>query len=115
VVVAIVGSRDYPWPENVEIAVQYLCETHPGWSLVSGGARGVDSWAALAAMARGVEVTEIIPDWNRFGRSAGMIRNREIIARADVVIAFWDGRSHGTKNSIDLARAMSRQLLVVGP
>jgi YspA, cpYpsA-related SLOG family len=109
--VAIIGSRDYPRPEDVETAVEYLQAHHPGWKLVSGGARGVDTWAATAARARGVETLEILPDWS-LGRSAGMIRNREIVARADVVIAFWDGVSAGTRHSIGLAQQLGKQLLL---
>lgn len=112
--IAIVGSRRYARPEDVAVAVDYLCSHHPGWKLVSGGAAGVDTWAAEAARQRGIEVVEIRPDWTAYGRSAGMIRNREIVARAEVVIAFWDGKSTGTQNSIQHAKALGKQLFVIG-
>lgn len=111
--VAIIGSRDYAWPENVVEAVEYLCVEHPGWKLVSGAARGPDKWAADAARERDVRVLELPADWS-LGRGAGFLRNHEIIGRADVVIAFWDGKSPGTRHSIGLARAQRKQLLVVG-
>lgn len=112
--VAIIGSRDYPWGENIKEAVAYLCEHHPGWKLVSGGARGVDSWAADAARKRGVEVLELLANWDVYGKSAGIIRNKDIVARADLVIAFWDGKSPGTKHAVGLARVMGKQVIVVG-
>ena len=111
--VAVVGSRDYPRPENVVQAVTWFCDHYPGWDLVSGGARGVDQLAAATARARQVRVIEIKPDWSQ-GRGAGMDRNRAIVAQADVVVAFWDGQSPGTANSIGHAQALGKQLLVVG-
>lgn len=110
--VAIIGSRDYGTPVNVERAVAWLCEHNPGWDLISGGARGPDTWAAQAARAKNVRVVELKPDWS-IGRSAGMERNRAIIAQADVVIASWNGESPGTANAIGHAQALKKQLLVV--
>jgi len=43
------------------------------------------------------------PKWQEFGKRAGYIRNQLIINEADKVIAFWDGKSKGTKHSINLA------------
>jgi hypothetical protein len=112
--VAIIGSREYPWPENIHTAVRYFNENCPGWILISGGALGVDSWAQQLAEDYGVPM-EIYPaHWDVFGKSAGMIRNREIVGRANLVIAFWDGMSPGTKNSIDLAKALKKPCWVVG-
>jgi tyrosyl-tRNA synthetase len=47
------------------------------------------------------------PDWEKYGKAAGVIRNEDIINYSDRVIAFWDGKSKGTKNSIDHARKLS--------
>lgn len=97
--VAIVGSRDYPDMQQVRDFVNKLPQ---GFTIVSGGARGVDRVAAEAARQRGMNVIEFIPDWSQ-GKGAGMARNAEIVAHADAVIAFWDGKSRGTKNTIDRA------------
>ena len=111
--VAIVGSRAYLWPENIKIAIDYLQEHHQGWSLISGGSGIVDLSAAEYARLLGVKVTEVQPDWT-LGKTAGKIRNDVVIGRADVVIAFWDGTSPGTKNDIALARELKKQLFVIG-
>lgn len=42
-------------------------------------------------------------DWKKYGSSAGYIRNDEMAKYADCLIAFWDGKSKGTKHMIDLA------------
>jgi len=69
--------------------------------LIHGGARGVDQVAAHWAMLWGMEVEEYPADWDRHGKAAGPIRNIEMAANADALIAIWDGESRGTKQMID--------------
>jgi hypothetical protein len=71
--------------------------------VVSGGARGVDSWAVDFARARGLHFEEYPADWDRYGKSAGYHRNRDLVDKADFVVAFWDGVSRGTFHTIQLA------------
>jgi len=94
--IAIVGSREFPSPAPIEAFVATL---PAGTVIVSGGARGVDTWAAEAGRAHGLEVVEFLADWERHGRAAGPIRNAEIVRQCDRVVAFWDGKSHGTLNT----------------
>lgn len=54
-----------------------------------------------------------IPDWELYGKSAGPIRNRKMVSKSDVVFAFWDGKSKGTKNSIDTAIKLNKPVLVI--
>lgn len=93
--VTIIGSRNLGviglenfLPENVT-------------EIISGGARGVDTCAREYAQAHNIQLTEFLPDYTRYGRGAPLKRNLEIIAYADVVLAFWDGKSRGTKYVID--------------
>ena len=74
-----------------------------GTVVVSGGARGVDSIAEVAARDRGLEVVVFQAGWDRLGRKAGPIRNAKIVANADRVVAFWDGSSRGTLNTLGQA------------
>lgn len=111
-IVAIVGSRDYPDWAHVAMAVDSLA---PSTIVVSGAARGVDTVAANRARSRGLEVVEFPADWRSFGNAAGMIRNRQIVERCDWLIAFWYRQSKGTANSIDLARAMGKPALIFSP
>jgi hypothetical protein len=69
--------------------------------LIHGGAHGVDQVAASWAELWGVEVEEYPADWDRHGKAAGPIRNKEMAAKADALIAIWDGKSRGTKQMID--------------
>lgn len=115
--IAIVGSRDYPEPVQVRRLVGvYLNKLYqPDDALISGGAPGVDSWAAEQA-ARSHVRTELYPaDWSTYGKSAGYRRNEQMVLAADLVVAFWDGSSKGTKLTIDLALKHRKPLRVVFP
>jgi len=110
--VAIVGSRDYPRLDQVQ---RYVRELPEFTTILSGGARGVDSCAVETARRRGLEIVEYLADWDGLGRRAGMVRNAQIVGAADLVVAFWDGKSRGTKNAIDHARNMVKPFAVVFP
>ena len=65
--------------------------------IVSGGAKGVDSAAKTVAKELGIPLKEFLPDYNTYGKRAPLVRNDAIIEYADMVLAFWDGESHGTR------------------
>ena len=71
---------------------------------VSGGARGSDSLAEMLADEYNIKITIFRPEWGRFGKIAGFLRNEKIINYCDRFIAFWDGKSKGTQHSINLAK-----------
>ena len=111
--VAIIGSRDYP---NLEVVRSYVASLlSEGDVVVSGGARGVDKAAEEAAKARGLKVVSIRPQWGKFGRAAGFRRNSDIVAQCDRLVAFWDGKSRGTQDSIRKAKAAGKEVQVVLP
>ena len=108
--VAIIGSRSFT---DYERAERFLAEQNIDISrIISGGAKGADAIAERYASEHGISITVYLADWTRYGRGAGMIRNNLIIADADVVIAFWDGDSKGTKNSIELAHKADKQVII---
>jgi hypothetical protein len=107
--IAIVGSRDYNWLSHVR---EYVRELPHGTIVVSGGAKGVDRTAEFAAKKRGLGVLLFLPQWERYGKAAGFRRNEEIVRNADVVVAFWDGKSRGTKNTIETARKLGVPLVI---
>ena len=87
---AIIGSRGL----SVTDFSPYIPEGTD--EIISGGAKGIDSSAAEYARSHGIKLTEILPDYARYGRVAPLKRNDEIVALADEVLAFWDGESRGT-------------------
>ena len=110
--IAIVGSREYPRPQDV---TDYVARLPADTVIVSGGARGVDSWAERAARARGLAV-EIFPaNWTAYGKRAGYVRNAEIVKASDRVVAFWDGESRGTAHTMECAKHYGKPLEVIRP
>lgn len=83
--------------------------------VVSGTARGADQLGERYARERGFAVRQFPADWERHGKQAGYLRNREMAENADALIAFWDGQSHGTKMMIDLAmeRGLNVRIITV--
>jgi hypothetical protein len=72
-------------------------------TLIHGGATGVDQIAGEYAEKWGISTVVVKPDWDRYGKSAGYKRNAQMVSMADAVIAIWDGKSKGTKHTINLA------------
>jgi len=65
------------------------------------------------ANERGYPIKQFPADWNKYGKSAGYKRNEEMAKYADALIAFWDGKSKGTKHMIDLAKRYGLKVKVV--
>jgi len=99
--VAIVGSRNYPCTFEV---VKYVMRLPTNTTVISGGARGVDSIAESIARILGLQTLIFLPDWEKHGKKAGFLRNIEIVKNSDRLVAFWDGESKGTLHSINLAK-----------
>lgn len=111
--VAIVGSRDF---SDLALVREYISGLHPYDQVVSGGARGVDLYAEQCAIFFGLDVVSFPADWEKHGKSAGFIRNKQIVDYADRIVAFWDGKSRGTAHTIDLARKAGKPVdLKVSP
>ena len=93
--VAVIGSRGL----LVDGLGKYLPDDTT--EIISGGAKGADASAREYALRHGMKLTEYLPEYSRYGRSAPLKRNITIIENADLVLAFWDGASRGTKFVID--------------
>ena len=105
--IAVIGSRTV---ESIDFS---LVGATDGDVIVSGGAKGVDSLAAEAALAGGLPVTVFVPDYEKYGRAAPHVRNRKIVENCDRLVAFWDGMSRGTASTIALARRQGKPVSVI--
>lgn len=102
--VAVIGSRGYDNYEEFKEKLKYYVSNLKSVTFVSGGAKsGADHLIKKFCKEFNYELKEYLPDWEKFGKSAGMIRNQYIIDDSDYLIAFWDEMSKGTKNSIERA------------
>ena len=105
--IAVIGSRkitDVPLEKYVGEGVE---------EIVSGGAVGVDTCAAEYARAKGLRLTEILPEYEKYGRAAPIARNKQIVDHADKVLAFWDGKSRGTLSVIKYAEEIKKPCEVI--
>ncbi len=73
----------------------------PPTELVCGMAKGPDTWGYDYGKENKIPVIEFPARWDLFGKRAGFLRNQEMATYADLLIAFWDGTSKGTKHMID--------------
>lgn len=81
--------------------------------IISGTAKGADSLGERYALERGYAVEHFPADWKKYGRAAGMMRNAQMADIANALIAFWDGKSSGTKNMIDTAMKKKLNISII--
>jgi len=110
--IAIVGSRNFYDYDALVKFIKENIDTDTIKFVISGGARGADSLAERFAYNFNIEKKIFKPDWQKYGKRAGFLRNKTIIENADVVFAFWDGESRGTLSSINLAKEQDKKLYV---
>lgn len=107
--IIIAGGRDFSdynkLKDHVDKCINEALTEHRGSEIiiVSGKAKGADSLGERYAKEKGYKIAEYPADWKKNGRAAGPIRNKQMAENADALIAFWDGKSSGTKNMIDQA------------
>jgi len=108
---AVVGSRGWTNEKTTFDVLDALASRLKVGAVVSGGAAGADSLGEKWAQARGYKACIYHPDWKKHGRSAGFKRNSTIVENCDVLIAFWDGLSRGTLDTLRKARGKPRLLV----
>lgn len=122
--VAVIGSRKF---EDYDLLKKELDKIYNISCIVSGGASGADSLAENYAEENNIETLIYKADWNdmsepcvvgknpygEYNKLAGFKRNTQIVEDADLIVAFWDGISKGTKDSIDKAKKLNKKIIVV--
>lgn len=108
----VAGTRTFhDWELLGRCLRQWFGSVPPGRAeIVCGCAAGADTLGADWAHDSGVPVKFFHPDWNAHGKAAGPIRNQLMAEYADGLMAFWEGRSPGTKDMI--TRALEHGLWV---
>jgi len=95
----IAGGREFT---NYRFMATVL-KDHDITTVVSGTARGADKTGEEWAKFNNIPVEKHPANWDKHGKSAGYIRNSEMADCSEALVAFWDGKSRGTKHMIDLA------------
>ena len=100
--IGIVGSRNF---NNYSFFQICLDELNLDIStIISGGVIGADTLAERYAKENDIELLVLKPEWNKYGKGAGFIRNTQIVNESEMIIAFWDGESNGTRDTISKAK-----------
>ena len=111
--IAVVGSRGFTdWDLFCKELDRLLSDKKVG-SLVSGGAEGADQMAERYGALKGIPVTVFEAHWDLYGSKAGPRRNKQIVANSDLVVAFWDGLSTGTRMTIAWAQQQGLEVIVI--
>lgn len=108
---AIIGSRDFYNYEFLKTTLEPYKDKIT--LVVSGAARGADKLGEQWANENKIQTLIFPADWDKFGKRAGFIRNEDIIKNAECVIAFWDGKSKGTKHSISLCEKYNKPVKII--
>jgi len=111
--VIIAGSRTFSDYNLLKKELDKILGNIPGITIVSGGARGADRLGEKYARERGFRLEVYPADWERFGKSAGYRRNEKMARIADMLVAFWDGKSPGTRHMIRVMREKGKKVIII--
>lgn len=113
--IVIAGCRDYISYEEAKLYIDFCLSDirkENNIVIVSGCARGADAIGERYAKENGFKVEKYPADWERYGRSAGPRRNKQMAEVCDYVICFWDGKSKGTKSMISYAKECGKPIRI---
>ena len=110
--IVIVGSRSFSNYSFMKKCILNIIDVNIIDYIISGGAKGADSLAEVFAKDYNIRTMIFKPNWKKYGRAAGVIRNTDIINNADIVIAFPIGDSKGTYNSINKAKKADKKVYI---
>lgn len=107
--VAVIGSRSFNDYEKLKDTLSKIDVS----LLVSGGANGADKLGEQYANENNIPTKIFLPDWKKHGKAAGFLRNTDIINEAELVVAFWDQQSNGTRDSIQKAEKQGKKVMII--
>lgn len=110
--VAIIGSREFKNKALLDAKMKEIQIKYPIQTIISGGAKGADTLAVQWANKNDIETVVYYPDFKKHKR-AYHFRNRQIVHHADIIVAFWNARSTGTRYTLNYARALEKITIVI--
>jgi len=111
--VIVAGTRNFNDYALLKSELDKLLQPLLPVTIFSGGAPGADTMAEVYATENNIPFVRFVADWGKYGKSAGPIRNAEMAEDADAIIAFWDGKSAGTKDMIKKATQRGLKTIVI--
>ena len=110
--IIVAGSRNFMVKDFVFKKLDEIIKGYKNVEIVEGGAKGVDYLAKQYAIEHNIPCKEFPANWNLYGRSAGILRNKDMASYSDVLIAFYNG-SRGTSNMIKGAKDKGLDIYIV--
>lgn len=101
--IIVAGSRTFNNYELLKSSLDKIIGEEKDITIVSGTARGADTLGEQYAKEKGFMIDRYPAEWDKYGKSAGYIRNKTMAQNADACVLFWDGLSKGTKHMHDLS------------
>ena len=112
--VIVAGSRDFKDYALLKEFLDKLVIFRSDFTeIVSGTASGADKFGERYAQEHNLAIKRFPADWEKYGKAAGHIRNRQMAEYADACVVFWDGQSKGSVNMAKVARELKLPLVVV--
>lgn len=111
--VIISGSRSFDDYDLLKKETKAFLEGLEEVEIVSGVSIGADLLGISYAKEMSYDIKKFPANWERHGLSAGVKRNYEMACYAKSLICFWDGKSRGTANMIEVARKRGLTVKVV--
>jgi hypothetical protein len=109
--IAVIGSRNFTNDKLMDSELKkYKSKVK---LIISGGAKGADSLAEKWAIKNNVITKMFRPDVAKFAAGAHFERNKAMVYECELLIAFWDGKSKGTKFTVDFARSNKKRLVLI--
>lgn len=112
----VAGGRefaDYPLLSQQIMLLANQTYADRAVSIVSGMARGADALGVRFAKEHSVHLYEFPANWDKYGKRAGFMRNEDMGRYADALLAFWDGKSPGSKHMIDFMKKLNKPVHVI--
>ena len=81
--------------------------------IISGGAKGIDALAESFADTHKISKLIMRPDYKKYGKAAPLLRNKQMVDMADMIIVIWNGKSKGTKYTLDYAQSKNKKVTLV--
>ena len=113
--IIVAGGRDFNDYSLLDRKLNHILQrlAPDNTAIVSGMARGADKLGVRWARKNNFDVIPFPADWNTYGKKAGFLRNAQMANMATHLIAFWDGKSSGTANMIELATNKGLKVVII--
>ena len=100
----VAGTRTIEAKITVQAVIYLMIKDVENLRIITGCAQGVDKIAREYAQRKNIKYTVYKAEWDKYGKSAGPIRNKEMAKVADQAVIIWDGKSKGAANMIKQLR-----------